>query len=100
MYIRLSFPSFASMEVANHTLAEATTTAPYIDYAVCLDDESRPANHVGDWPTKGTVYPVRLAESRVEGIALVHVLNFVGEAPYYNAFAPHRFQIVERMWLN
>jgi hypothetical protein len=88
------------MEVANHTFAEATSAAPYLDYAVCVDADNRPANHVGDWPEAGSVYPVRVVESRAEGIPLVHVLTFRGEAPYYNAFAPHRFEIVERVWLN
>ena len=37
----------AHMEVTNHTLAEATTTAPFLDYAVCVDAENRPAKHVG-----------------------------------------------------
>ncbi|MBD2770347.1 hypothetical protein IC235_20865 [Hymenobacter sp. BT664] len=88
------------MEVANHTIAEATTTAPYLDYAVCRDASNRPANHVGDWPVEGVIYTVRVAESRVEGIPLIHVLGFEGEAPYFNAFAPHRFEILERVWLN
>ena len=88
------------MEVASHTLAEATRTAPFLDYAVCLDAENRPANHVGDWPTAGQVYAVRVVESRTEGIPLVHVLDFRGEAPYFNAFAPHRFEILERVYLN
>ncbi|GAB3572261.1 hypothetical protein [Hymenobacter daeguensis] len=88
------------MEVANHTLAEATRTAPFIDYAVCVDDDNRPAKHVGDWPVAGQVYPVRVTEGRAEGTDLVHVLGFEGEAPYFNAFAPHRFEIIERVWLN
>jgi hypothetical protein len=88
------------MEVASYTLAEATTAAPYLDYARCVDDDNRPANHVGDWPVKGEVYPVRIVESRLEGIPLVHVLTFTGEAPYYNAFAPHRFEITCREYLN
>lgn len=88
------------MEVSNHTLAEATTTAPFIDYAVCVNDEHRPAKHVGDWPVQGQVYPVRVTEGKAEGSDLVHVLGFRGEAPYFNAFAPHRFDIIERLWLN
>ncbi|WP_035568098.1 hypothetical protein [Hymenobacter sp. IS2118] len=88
------------MEVSNHTVAEATTTAPYLDYAVCVDADNRPAKHSGDWPIEGGIYTVRIAESRSEGIALVHVLGFEGEAPYFNAFAPHRFRIIERVWLN
>ena len=88
------------MEIANHTLAEATTTAPFLDYAVCVEDGNRPANHVGDWPIKRGIYTVRVATSRAEGLDLVHVLGFEGEAPYFNAFAPHRFELFERLWLN
>jgi hypothetical protein len=43
---------------------------------------------------------VRVVESRLEGIPLIHVLTFMGDAPYYNAFAPHRFQITHRLYLN
>ena len=88
------------MEVANHTLAEATTTAPFLDYAECVDDGNRPAKHVGDWPVQGNVYPVRVTEGKAQGSELVHVLGFEGEAPYFNAFAPQRFVIFERLWLN
>lgn len=88
------------MEVANHTFAEATSAAPYLDYAICIDADNRPANHVGDWPVEGQAYPVRVVESRTEGLELVHILGFEGEAPYFNAFAPHRFEFFERMWLN
>ena len=88
------------MEVSLHNIAEATRTAPFLDYAVCVDDSNRPANHVGDWPMKGRVYAVRVVESRTEGIPLIHVLTFKGEAPYYNAFAPHRFEITCREYLN
>jgi hypothetical protein len=88
------------MEVASYTLAEATTAAPYLDYARCVDADNRPANHSGDWPTVDEVYPVRIVESRLEGIPLVHVLTFDGPAPYYNAFAPHRFEVTHRIYLN
>ena len=88
------------MEVANHTFAEATVAAPFLDYAVCVDADNRPANHVGDWPVKGQAYAVRVVESRTEGLDLVHVLEFKGEAPYFNAFAPHRFELFKRLWLN
>ncbi len=88
------------MEVACHSLAEATLIAPYLDYAVCVNDEARPANHVGDWPVAGQVYAVRVVNSKLEGIPLIHVLEFRGEAPYYNAFAPHRFEVLERVYLN
>ena len=88
------------MEVANHTFAEDTSAAPFLDYAICLDAGNRPANHVGDWPVEGQAYPVRVVESRTEGLELVHVLGFEGAPPYFNAFAPHRFELFERMWLN
>ncbi len=88
------------MEVASYTLAEATAAAPYLDYARCVDAGSRPANHAGDWPEAGRVYPVRIVDSRLEGIPLVHVLTFDGPAPYYNAFAPHRFELTHRLYLN
>ncbi|GAC1598584.1 MAG: hypothetical protein NVS3B25_24590 [Hymenobacter sp.] len=88
------------MEVADHTLAEATPTAPCIDYAVCVNAENRPAKHVGDWPVQGQVYPVRVTAGKAEGSDLVPVLGCHGEAPYFNAFAPHRFEIIERVWLN
>lgn len=92
--------SLCLMEVACYTLAEATTAAPYLDYARCVDAGNRPANHSGDWPTVGEMYPVRVVESRLEGIPLVHVLTFDGSAPYYNAFAPHRFELTHRVFLN
>ncbi|WP_426060740.1 hypothetical protein [Hymenobacter sp. B1770] len=41
------------MEVAAHTLAEATRSAPLIDYAVCIVADNCTANHRGDWPMKG-----------------------------------------------
>ncbi|MBT2558789.1 hypothetical protein J7E24_13410 [Hymenobacter sp. ISL-91] len=90
----------AKYEVDNLTLAEATRHAPFIDYARCLDADQRPHNHVGDWPEAGRLYPIRTVESRMEGMALVHVLGFEGEAPYYNAFAPHRFELLLTVWLN
>ncbi|MDO7876124.1 hypothetical protein Q5H93_15375 [Hymenobacter sp. ASUV-10] len=88
------------MEVSSHTFAEATRSAPYLDYAICVDAGNRPYNHVGDWPEEGQVYAVRVVESRLEGMPLLHVLAFNGEAPYFNAFAPHRFEIVHRLYLN
>ena len=88
------------MEVSCHTLGEATSSAPFLDYAVCVDDNNRPAKHVGDWPVAGQFYAVRVVESRTEGLPLVHVLEFSGEAPYFNAFAPHRFEIVQRVYFN
>lgn len=41
VYIRL-------MEVASHTSDEATCSASYIDYAVCVDADNRPTNHKGN----------------------------------------------------
>ncbi|WP_324679298.1 hypothetical protein [Hymenobacter sp. GOD-10R] len=87
-------------EVANLTLAEATRHAPVIEYARCLDASQRPGNHVGDWPEEGQFYPVRVVDSHLEGLPLVHVLGFQGEAPYYNAYAPHRFELLYTVWLN
>jgi hypothetical protein len=89
-----------SNEVANLSLAEATRTEPVLHYAYCVDADNRPANHTGDWPEEGRVYPVRLIPSRLEGMPLVHVLGFEGAAPYYNAFGPHRFEVVAEVWLN
>ncbi|KAA9338723.1 hypothetical protein F0P96_07850 [Hymenobacter busanensis] len=89
-----------SHEVANLTHAEATASLPVLHYARCVDDSQRPPNHTGDWPQAGTLYPVRLVESRLEGMDLVHVLGFQADAPYFNAFAPHRFQLVAEVWLN
>ena len=75
------------------TMAEATTARPCIFYAVCVNDKNRPENHVGDWPVEGDIYPVCVVESKMEGMALVHVLGFQGDAPYYNAFSPERFDM-------
>lgn len=89
-----------SQEVTNLTCAEATASLPVLHYARCVDASQRPANHVGDWPEEGQVYPVRFVDSRLEGLPLVHVLGFEANAPYFNAFAPHRFEVVEEVWLN
>ncbi|QIX63095.1 hypothetical protein HER32_18735 [Hymenobacter sp. BT18] len=87
-------------EVANLTLSEATRTEPVLHYAYCIDASNRPANHMGDWPEEGKIYPVRLVPSKVEGLELVHVLGFEGNAPYFNAFSPHRFEIAAEVYLN
>jgi hypothetical protein len=87
-------------EVANLTLAEATRHAPFVEYARCLNAADRPVNHVGDWPEEGQFYPIRVVDSHLEGIPLVHVLGFQAEAPYYNAYAPHRFELLYTVWLN
>lgn len=88
------------LEITNLTLAEATRSLPCVEYARCVDADNRPHNHVGDWPEAGRIYPVRVVNSRLEGMPLVHVLGFQGEAPFYNAFAPHRFEMVVDAWLN
>lgn len=82
------------------TLAEATKSAPFIEYAECVRDDNRPANHVGDWPEKGKIYPVRVMNGRTHGAPLVYVLGFEGEAPYYNAFGLDRFSLVGGVALN
>lgn len=80
-------------ERTNLTLADVTSKQGYLFYAYCVDDTDRPANHSGDWPTMGSLYPVSIVNSHLEGMPLVHVIGFVGEAPYYNAFHPSRFQL-------
>ncbi|MBC6991086.1 MULTISPECIES: hypothetical protein [Hymenobacter] len=87
-------------EVGNLSLQEATRHAPVVDYARCIDVSKRPANHAGDWPEEGKLYPVRVVNSLLEGMPLIHILGFQAEAPYYNAYAPHRFQMLYTMWLN
>ncbi|MCC2545335.1 hypothetical protein LJY25_02675 [Hymenobacter sp. BT175] len=89
-----------SFEVTNLSLSEATRHAPFVEYARCVDASGRPFNHSGDWPEEGALYPVRVVQSHLEGMALVHVLGFKAEAPYYNAFAPHRFELLHTIWLN
>ena len=91
---------FMSHEVANLDMAAATRHLPVVHYAYCTDASDRPLNHRGDWPEEGTLYPIRVVPSRLEGMELVHVLNFEGEAPYYNAFGPQRFAVVAEVWLN
>ena len=87
-------------EVTNLTLSEATAHAPYLTYARCIDASNRPAQHVGDWPVEGEVYPVRFVKSLVEGVENVHVLGFEGAYPYFNAYGIHRFEVVTQLWLN
>jgi hypothetical protein len=81
------------VERANITHGEVTTLKPCMFYAECINDENRPAKHVGDWPEKGKIYPIYQVWSKMEGIPLIHVLGFEGEAPYFNAFDPSRFRI-------
>jgi len=87
-------------EVTNLSLADATRHAPYLTYARCVNAHNRPAQHVGDWPQEGRVYPVRLVPSLIEGMETVHILGFAGEHPYYNAFGLDRFAILADVWLN
>jgi hypothetical protein len=97
---RIAYLPDMEREVANLSYAEATGRLPVLHYARCVDNGNRPANHVGDWPEQDQLYAVRLVPSKTEGIDLVHVLSFQGEAPYFNAFGPHRFELVAELWLN
>lgn len=60
-------------------------------YAKCIDDERRPVQHVGDWPVAGQWYLTRFVHSRADGIVGVRILDFIGEAPYFNSFSHERF---------
>jgi hypothetical protein len=81
-------------------LAEAIRFSPVLDYARCTDASGRPADHVGDWPVEGAVYPVRVVQKPATGFTLVHILGFEATSPYYNAFEHMRFQMLCSMWLN
>jgi hypothetical protein len=64
-----------------------------LTYVRCIDDSDRPADHVGDWPVAGRWYltrPVRTENSPYPGIRIV---DFEGEAPYYNTFSHKRFDL-------
>lgn len=87
-------------EVTNLTLDQVTRQTAILTYARCVDAGNRPANHVGDWPEEGVVYPVHLVNSKMEGLPLVHVLGFEGAAPYFNAFSEHRFEPVAFLSVN
>ena len=85
----------------NPTWDDATRITPFMQYVECVNDENRPCDHVGDWPTKGTTYPALILESKTMGaIPVVHILGFVGEKPYYNTFHPDRFVPVALVCLN
>lgn len=84
----------------NLSLAAALQVSPVLDYARCLDASGRPADHSGDWPEEGRVYPVRVVQNAHRGITLVYLLGLTAPAPYYNAFAPHRFRMVCSTWVN
>ena len=75
------------------------TPAPVQQFARCIDAENRPANYVGDWPTAGAVYPVRVLPHVRTGQAQIHVQGFHAEKPY-GAFASQRFEAVAEIWLN
>lgn len=85
---------------ANVTLGDVTSVLPMVEYAICVDSSSRPHNHVGDWPDEQKIYPVRAMESKMDGIPVVHVLGFQGEAPYFNAYSVERFVPLFQLWLN
>ncbi|MEJ7666931.1 MAG: hypothetical protein WKG07_49220 [Hymenobacter sp.] len=50
-------------------------------FARCIDDTARPAGYIGDWPTAGRVYPVRMLPHARTGQQRVHVLGFLRRAP-------------------
>lgn len=72
---------------------------PVQQYARCVDASRRPADHIGDWPVTGQVYPIQLRRNARSGELQVHVLGFYAERPY-GAFARHRFETVAQVWLN
>lgn len=72
---------------------------PMQQYARCVNARNRPANHIGDWPTRGQVYPVQMRRNAHNGDLQVHVLGFYAERPY-GAFAQHRFEHIAQVWLN
>ncbi|OWP62976.1 hypothetical protein CDA63_11365 [Hymenobacter amundsenii] len=72
---------------------------PVQQYARCVDAQGRPANHIGDWPECGQVYPIELRRNAHSGEMQVHVLGFYAERPYV-AFARQRFVSVAQVWLN
>jgi hypothetical protein len=89
-----------SLPDANLSLAAAVQISPVLDYARCLDASGRPPDHVGDWPEEGHVYAVRVVRNAYRGINLMYLLELRAAGPHYNAFAPHRFQVVASAWLN
>ena len=72
---------------------------PVQQYARCVDAQGRPADHIGDWPTRGQVYPIEWRRNARSGELQVHVLGFYAERPY-GAFACRRFKPVAQIWLN
>ncbi|NRT20162.1 hypothetical protein HNP98_003001 [Hymenobacter sp. 9A] len=75
------------------------TPPPVQLFARCVNADQRPADFIGDWPTAGRVYPVRVLPHARTGQPQVHVLGFYAERPY-GAFAAHRFEQVAEVWLN
>ena len=75
------------------------TPAPVQLFARCVNDAHRPSDHVGDWPTAGQIYPVRMLRHAHTRQSQVQVLGFYAERPY-GAFATHRFEGVAEVWLN
>jgi hypothetical protein len=72
---------------------------PMQQYARCIDATQRPADHIGDWPETGSVYPVQYRPNARTGQVQVHVLGFYAEQPY-GAFTRQRFEPVAQLWLN
>ncbi|MFD2785262.1 hypothetical protein [Hymenobacter rubripertinctus] len=72
---------------------------PVQQYARCIDAHGRPADHIGDWPAAGQVYPIEMRCNARTGQVQVHVLGFYAERPY-GAFARRRFEPVAQLWLN
>ncbi|SHI95649.1 hypothetical protein SAMN02745146_2029 [Hymenobacter daecheongensis DSM 21074] len=72
---------------------------PVQQYARCIDATRRPADHIGDWPTQGQVYPIEYRCNARTGKLQVHVLGFHAERPY-GAFDQRRFETVADVWLN
>jgi hypothetical protein len=75
------------------------TPLPVQQFARCVNDTDRPDGYIGDWPTAGQVYPVRVLPHVRSGKLHVHILGFYAERPY-GAFAAHRFEEVATVWLN
>jgi hypothetical protein len=75
------------------------TPLPVQQFARCVNDANQPAGYIGDWPTAGRVYPVRVLPHVRSGQPQVHVLGFYAERPY-GAFAAHRFETVATLWMN
>ena len=73
--------------------------SPVQQYARCVDDSRRPADHIGDWPQEGLVYPIEHCRNARTGETQIHIPGFYAERPY-GAFASRRFTPVAQVWLN